>query len=123
LWDRPPGLSAMRQARRPVLLLLLTPLLVFVAWQIFTRLTTGTMPAGKLAEYFSTYALQAIQHKLENALMLFIHAWWIGFPALVPATAAFAWRRRRDPDTRFLLTWIGIFFAGALVIFFAGSAR
>ena len=45
---------------------LLTPLLVFVAWQVFTRLTTGTMPAGKLAEYFSTYALQAIQHKLAE---------------------------------------------------------
>ena len=81
------------------------------------------MPAGKLAEYFSTYALQAIQHKLQNALMLFIHAWWIVFPALVPAAAVLAWRRRREPDTRFLLAWIGIFFAGALAIFFAGSAR
>ncbi len=102
---------------------LLTPLIVLIAWQLFTRLTTGTMPAGKLAEYFSTYALQAIQHKLQNGLMLFIHAWWIVFPALVPAAAVLAWRRRRDPDTRFLLAWIGIFFAGALVIFFAGSAR
>mgnify|MGYP003694512571 CR=1 FL=1 len=81
------------------------------------------MPAGKLAEYFSTYALQAIQHKLQNALMLFIHSWWIVFPALVPATAALAWKRRREPDTRFLLAWIGIFFACALAIFFAGSAR
>ena len=104
-------------------LTLLTPLIVLIAWQLFTRLTTGTMPAGKLAEYFSTYALQAIQHKLQNALMLFIHAWWIVFPALVPAAAVLAWRRRRDPGTRFLLAWIGIFFAGALVIFFAGSAR
>jgi hypothetical protein len=102
---------------------LLTPLVVLIAWQLFTRLTTGTMPAGKLAEYFSTYGLQAIQHKLQNALMLFIHAWWIVFPVLVPAAAALAWRRRRDPGTRFLLAWIGIFFAGALVIFFAGSAR
>jgi hypothetical protein len=120
LWDRPPGLSAGRQARRPVLL---TPLIVFVGWQLFTRLTTGTMPAGKLAEYFSTYALQAIQHKLQNALMLFIHSWWIVFPALVPATAALAWKRRREPDTCFLLAWIGIFFACALAVFFAGSAR
>jgi len=103
--------------------MLLTPLLVFVAWQVFTRLTTGTMPAGKLAEYFSTYALQAIQHKLQNALMLFIHSWWIVFPALVPATAAVAWKRRREPDTRFLLAWIGIFFACAVAVFFAGSAR
>jgi hypothetical protein len=81
------------------------------------------MPAGKLAEYFSTYALQAIQHKLQNALMLFIHSWWIVFPALVPATAALAWKRRREPDTCFLLAWIGIFFACAVAVFFAGSAR
>jgi hypothetical protein len=102
---------------------LLTPLLVLIAWQLFTRLTTGTMPAGKLAEYFSTYAFQAIRHKLQNALMLLIHSWWIVFPALVPATAALAWRNRRDPATLFLLAWIGIFFAGALAIFFSGSAR
>ncbi|MCX6629941.1 MAG: hypothetical protein NTW28_20175 [Candidatus Solibacter sp.] len=102
---------------------LLTPLLVLIAWQVFTRLTTGTMPAGKLAEYFSTYAFQAIEHKLQNALMLFIHTWWIVFPALVPAAAVFAWRKRRDPDTLFLLAWIGIFFTGALAIFFSGSAR
>ncbi len=102
---------------------LLTPLIVLVAWQLFTRLTTGTMPVGKLAEYFSTYAFQAIQHKLQNALMLFIHSWWIVFPALVPGAAAIAWRRRREPETLFLLAWIGIFFAGALVIFFSGSAR
>jgi hypothetical protein len=55
--------------------------------------------------------------------MLFIHSWWIVFPALVPAAAALAWRNRRDPGTRFLLAWIGIFFAGAVVIFFSGSAR
>jgi hypothetical protein len=102
---------------------LLTPLLVLIAWQLFTRLTTGTVPAGKLAEYFSTYAFQAIQHKFQNALMLFIHSLWIVFPALVPAAAVLAWRNRRDPATLFLLAWIGIFFAGALAIFFSGSAR
>jgi hypothetical protein len=118
MWGRPPGASASKR-----LATLLTPLVVLIAWQSFTRLTTGTMPASKLAEYFSTYALQAIQHKLQNALMLFIHAWWIVFPALTPATAVLAWRRRREPETRFLLAWIGIFFAGALVVFFAGSAR
>jgi hypothetical protein len=104
-------------------LTLLTPLLVLIAWQLFTRLATGTMPAGKLAEYFSTYAFQAIQHKLQNALMLFIHSWWIVFPVLVPAAASLAWRNRRDPATLFLLAWIGIFFGGAVAIFFSGSAR
>jgi hypothetical protein len=102
---------------------LLTPLVVLIAWQVFTRLTTGTMPAGKLWEYFATYGFQAIEHKLPNALMLFIHSWWIVFPALVPATAVLAWRNRRDAGTRFLLAWIGIFFAGALAIFFSGSDR
>ena len=102
---------------------LLTPLLVLIAWQLFTRLTTGTMPAGKLAEYFSTYGYQAIAHKFQNALMLFIHSWWIVFPALVPAAAVLAWRNRRDPATLFLLSWMGIFFAAALAVFYAGSAR
>ena len=32
-------------------------------------------------------------------------------------------RKRRDPDTLFLASWILIFFAGALAIFFTGSAR
>ena len=30
------------------------------------RLTTGAMPAGKLAGYFSSYAFQALQHKLPE---------------------------------------------------------
>ncbi|MEO8368147.1 MAG: hypothetical protein ABI806_03035 [Candidatus Solibacter sp.] len=116
--------AARPESPRPgVYLTLLTPLFTFLAWQVFTRLTTGTMPAGKLAEYFSTYAFQAIANKLQNAVMLFIHSWWIVFPTLVPAAAVAAWRKRREPQTLFLLAWIGIFFAGALVIFFSGSAR
>jgi hypothetical protein len=55
--------------------------------------------------------------------MLFIHTWWIVFPALVPAAATLAWRNRRDPGTLFLLAWMGIFFSGAVAIFFSGSAR
>jgi hypothetical protein len=102
---------------------LCTPLVVLAGWQIFTRLTTGTMPAGKLAEYFDHYGLQAIQHKLKSALMLAIHSCWIVFPALVPASAILAWRKRREPDTQFLLAWIALFFAAAIVLFFAGSAR
>ncbi len=55
--------------------------------------------------------------------MLGIHSWFIVFPVLVPGAAVLAWRKRREPETLFLLAWIAIFFAGALVIFFAGSAR
>ncbi|MCU1237499.1 MAG: hypothetical protein JWP63_5466, partial [Candidatus Solibacter sp.] len=102
---------------------LATPLLTLIAWQLFTRLTTGTMPAGKLAEYFDHYGFQAISHKLKSALMLAIHSGWIVFPALLPVTIVQAWRRRHEPDTRFLLAWIAIFFAGAVVLFFSGSAR
>ena len=77
-----------------------------------------------LTGYFATYGLQKLTAKLaERRRCSSIHACWIVFPALRPAAAILAWRKRRDPDTRFLLAWIGIFFAGALVVFFAGSAR
>ena len=55
--------------------------------------------------------------------MLFIHSWFIVFPALVPPTLILAWRKRRDQDTAFLFAWIAIFLACAFVVFFAGSAR
>lgn len=44
-------------------------------------------------------------------------------PGACPGTFVLAWRRRRETDTHFLLAWIGLFFCGALVLFFAGSAR
>jgi len=100
---------------------LLTPALAIFGWQLFERLSTGSLPAqvlsGYLAEYHSFHAA------LANALMLFLHSWWIVFPALVPPAALAAWRSRRDPDTLFLLAWMAIFFACALAVFFAGSAR
>ena len=52
-----------------------------------------------------------------------MHACFLIFPALLPPAAVLAWRRRREPDTLFLLSWISLFFAGAVVVFFAGSAR
>ena len=44
-------------------------------------------------------------------------------PILIPGAAIHAWRDRRDRNIQFLLAWIGFFFAGAVVVFFAGSAR
>ncbi len=106
-------------------LILLVPPLTVGAWQLFERLTTGTLPAAVLNGYLAAH--QTLPAKLDNALALTIHSWFIVFPALVPAAFVLAWRRAqrapREPDTLFLLAWIGIFFAGALVIFFAGAAR
>ena len=113
-----------RRARARWLILLVPPLTV-AAWQLFERLSTGALPAAVLNGYLATY--QTLPAKLSSALALTIHSWFIVFPALVPPALVLAWRRAqrapREPDTLFLLAWIGIFFAGALVIFFAGSAR
>ena len=109
-----------RRSRARWLILLVPPFMV-VAWQLFERLSTGALPAAVLNGYLATY--QTLPAKLANALALTIHSWFIVFPALVPPALVLAWRRRREPDTLFLLAWIGIFFAGALAIFFAGSAR
>jgi hypothetical protein len=100
---------------------ILTPPIAIAAWQIFERLSTGALPAAVLSGYFTIY--QTLAAKLSNALMLTIHSWFIVFPLLLPPALLLAWRKRREPDTAFLLAWIAIFFAGALVIFFAGSAR
>jgi hypothetical protein len=104
-------------------LALLTAPLTIAAFQLFERLTTGAAPAAVLTGYFGSYGFQRLSAKVDNALMLAIHSWFLVFPALVPPAMILAWRKRRDPDTRLLLAWIGIFFAGAVVIFFAGSAR
>src|SRR5947208_2794984 len=40
-------------------LVILVPVITLAAWQIFSRLTTGEMPAAKLNEYFWSYGLQA----------------------------------------------------------------
>jgi hypothetical protein len=109
-----------RRSRARWLTLLVPPLTV-AAWQLFERLSTGALPAAVLNGYLATY--QTLPAKLASALALTIHSWFIVFPALVPPAFILAWRRRREPDTLFLLAWIAIFFAGALVIFFAGSAR
>jgi hypothetical protein len=109
-----------RRSRARWLTLLVPPLTV-AAWQLFERLSTGALPAAVLNGYLATY--QTLPAKLASALALTIHSWFIVFPALVPPAFILARRRRREPDTLFLLAWIAIFFAGALVIFFAGSAR
>jgi len=110
-----------RRGSRGHWLTLLTPVVVLIAWQIFERVSTGALPAGVLSGYFTIY--QTLQAKLVNALALSVHFWFVIFPALVPFAFVVAWRKRREPQTQFLVAWVAIFFASALVIFFAGSAR
>ncbi|HKE25768.1 MAG TPA: glycosyltransferase family 39 protein [Bryobacteraceae bacterium] len=110
-----------RSRERAAWLAIFTPLVVIAAWQVFTRLTTGSMPATVLAGYLSV--LETLEAKAKNALMLFIHSWFLVFPALLPPALMLAWRKRREPETRFLLAWIVIFFACAAALFFAGAAR
>ena len=110
-----------RRHDRAAWVAIFTPAIVIVAWQIYTRLTTGAMPATVLAGYLTL--LETLTAKAKNALMLGIHACFLVFPALLPPALLLAWRKRRDPDTAFLLCWIGIFFVCAVALFFAGAAR
>jgi len=125
-----------------------TPLAILIAWNIFERLSTGALPTGVLANYLTAYGFEALTQKLKSSVALTGHLAWIVFPALwIPSllTIPFAigaafydlnplfWtsiaigigilircaQRWRD----FLAQWVLIFFAGALIIFFAGSAR
>jgi hypothetical protein len=121
------------------------------AWELWERATIGAMPAQVLTGYFDTYGLQRLENKLRNAAALTAHLGWITTPvaaivayrrewlwALVPAALA-AWfdanilcwgsvftgalvlaGMRRE---RWLGQWALVFFAAALVLFFAGSAR
>ncbi|MBZ5625520.1 MAG: hypothetical protein LAQ69_43515 [Acidobacteriia bacterium] len=108
-----------RRHDRGAWLAIFVPPITLVAWQLFERLSTGALPAGVLSGYLTRFDIWNPQARLA----LLIHACFLIFPALLPGAFAIAWRKRREPDTLFLLAWIGLFFAGALVVFFAGSAR
>jgi hypothetical protein len=121
---------------------------VLAAWSLYERFSSGTLPAQVLAGYMQTYGLQAFDQKIRNAVALTGHLAWIVFPGLwlpplmtipVAVGAAFydlnplfwasiavglgilIWCARSWRD--FLAQWVLIFFASALILFFAGSAR
>ncbi len=134
-------------------LALVTAPALLIAWQAWERASTGALPAAVLTGYFQTYDLQSLTNKLRNAGALTGHAAWLVFPGLVlmawrrwwPVAAATAvagflidsnplwWVSfgigallivscaAGRPD--FSRAWALIFFAAALVLFFAGSAR
>lgn len=88
-------------------------------WQLFERLTSEALPAQQLVAYFRQYGLQTLANKARNAAALSVHLVWMMFPA----TLLLAARRRQWMQWNFLTAWVAIFFAAALVLFFAGSAR
>ncbi len=136
--------------RRPHWVLATIPVALGV-YELWERATSGAMPAQVLTGYFDTYGLQRLENKLRNAGALTAHMGWLVTPlaalpvfrrqwpsALLPAAIA-AWF---DPNPLcwasvfagacilsearrhgWLGHWILLFFAAALVLFFAGSAR
>jgi hypothetical protein len=131
----------------------LIPPVTLVLWQLYEKATSGDLPAVVLVGYFSTYGLQQFANKLRNAAALTAHTGWLVFPALAAwrfrerwmwgvaaavggafidpnplfwasfaiGTMVIAWCIRKQQT--FLTAWILMFFAAALVLFFAGSAR
>ncbi len=126
---------------------------VVAGYQLYEKQSSGSVPATVLVGYFQTYGLQQIQNKLRNAVALTAHAGWIVFPLLAVAAFRKRWIYGLtaagagifiDPNPlfwisfgvgvmvlascierhpNFLQAWILVFFAAALIIFFAGSAR
>jgi hypothetical protein len=120
------------------------------AWQIYGGLAGGGMPAAVLWGYMRKYGWQVAKQKAKNTAALVVHSAWIVSPLLIRgnrwnwalgaiAAVAVAFY---DPSPMFwaslglgvvvltscigrdfLDVWVLIFFAGALIVFFAGSAR
>jgi hypothetical protein len=95
---------------------IVTPVVAFAGFQLFERLTSGALPASVLAGYMQSYGWQRVEMKLRNAAALMGHL-------AVLIVCPMVWLDRPRRADRFLLWWIALFFAGALAIFFAGSAR
>jgi hypothetical protein len=120
------------------------------AWQISGRVSGGEMPLAVLWGYMQKYALQVAAQKVKNAAALVVHSAWVVSPLLIRGNRwnwalgaiAAAGGAFYDPNPMFwaslglgvvvlsscfrngfLGAWVLIFFACALVVFFAGSAR
>ncbi len=119
-------------------------------WQISGRVSGGAMPLAVLWGYMQQYGLQVIAQKGKNAAALVVHSAWVISPLLIRGNRwnwalgaiAAAGGAFYDPNPMFwaslglgvvvlascwrpgfLEGWVLIFFACALVVFFAGSAR
>ena len=108
------------QAGKPAVL---TPVLVLAGVQIFERFSTGALPAAVLTGYFTRYAFRRSRTSCAAPPPSRSICASSSAPSSSPAPRSTPGATRRDRDTQFLLAWIGFFFAGAVVVFFAGSAR
>jgi hypothetical protein len=102
-------------------LTLIAPATLLV-WQLLERWSSGALPVAVAAGYMSSYGLQSLANKLRSAAALTVHACFMIFPFLLPGAILLA-AKRRDRENTFLAAWIGLFFGGAVLLFFAGSAR
>ena len=132
-------LGCFKKRWTPTWVALLTTPVTIALYQAFERMTTKAVPLAALAGNFQKYALQTLHNKMFNAAALIIHlgagvsSFTFGFlvsrivlPFLLGlALLAFCvWTMRRpEPERKFLAGWILLYFAAALVLFFAGSAR
>jgi hypothetical protein len=112
-----PLLFVTPSARRRWLPILAAPATI-AAFQLFERYSSGALPAAVFTGYMQSYGLQSLKRKLASSMALCGHLAvnivcpmiWLGY-------------RRAWSNGRFLLLWVGGFFAAAHVLFFAGSAR
>lgn len=120
------------------------------AWQVYGGISGGGMPAAVLWGYMQKYGWQVATQKMKNTAALVVHSAWIVSPLLIRGNRwnwalgaiAAAGGAFYDPNPMFwaslglgvvvlsscvardfLSAWVLIFFAGALIVFFAGSAR
>ena len=120
------------------------------AWQVYGGVSGGGMPAAMLWGYMQKYGWEVGAQKLKNTAALVVHSAWIVSPLLIRGNRwnwvlgaiAAAGGVFYDPNPMFwaslglgivvlsscvgrdfLDAWVMIFMAGALIVFFAGSAR
>lgn len=124
--------------------LAIAPAVGVAAYQVFEYASSGVWPILQTAGYFSEYGLQRWELKLRSALALTAHlpwlagpvamfqpSWWLalGLPAALADWHPLFWGSLALGAVvlvkidGFLGWWVRIFFAAALVLFFAGSAR
>ena len=111
-----------RRRERTAWLLTLVAPAALVVFQLLERWHSGALPLAVSAGYMRSYGLQTLANKIPSAAALAVHACFMVFPALLPGAVLAAWKRR-DRETAFLATWVALFFGGAALLFFAGSAR